>query len=100
MLTISIFRECKANLFKMLLSRNRLFSTPWAIDLQAPLSMVSSRQEHWSGLPFPPPGDLPYPGIEPRSAALQADSLPFEPPGKPSLCKAITNIWLTLVLYV
>ena len=42
-----------------------------------------SRQEHWSGLPCPPPGDLPNPGIKPRSPALQADSLLFDPPGKP-----------------
>ena len=46
-------------------------------------SMGFSRQEHWSGLPFPSPGDLPNPGIEPRSPALQADSLPSEPTGKP-----------------
>ena len=46
------------------------------------LSMEFSRQEYWSGLPFPPPGDLPHPGIEPGSPALQADSLPTEPPGK------------------
>ena len=50
---------------------------------QAPLSMGFSRQEYWSGLPFPSPGDLPNPGIEPRSPALQADSLQSEPPGKP-----------------
>ena len=50
---------------------------------QAPLSMRFSRQAYWSGLPFPSPGDLPDPGIEPRSPALQADSLPTEPPGKP-----------------
>ena len=43
-----------------------------------------SRQEYWSGLPFPSPGDLPNPGIEPGSCALQADSLPFDPPGKPN----------------
>ena len=53
------------------------------IACQAPLSMEFSRQEDWSGLPFPSPGDLPDSGIEPRSAALQADSLPFDPPGKP-----------------
>ena len=46
-------------------------------------SMEFSRQEYWSGLPFPSPGDLPNPGIEPRSPALQADALPSEPPGKP-----------------
>ena len=49
---------------------------------QAPLSMKFSRQEYWSGLPFPSPGDLPDPGMEPGSPALQADSLPSEPPGK------------------
>ena len=55
------------------------------MDCSPPGSSVhgDSRQEHWSGLPFPPPGDLPNPGIEPRSSALQADSLLSEPPGKP-----------------
>ena len=51
--------------------------------LQAPLSMEFSRQEYWSGLPFPSPGDLPNPGIDLRSPALQVDSLPSQPPGKP-----------------
>ena len=50
---------------------------------QAPLSMGFSRQEYWNGLPFPSPGDPPDPGIKPMSSALQADSLPSEPPGKP-----------------
>ena len=54
---------------------------------QAPLSMEFSRQEYWTGLPFPSPGDLPNPGITPRSSALQADSLPAEPQG--TLHKAI-----------
>ena len=58
-------------------------ATPWAVPLQAPLSIGFSRQEYWSGLPFPFPGDLPDPGIEPRSPALQANSLPAELPGKP-----------------
>ena len=49
---------------------------------QAPPSMGFSRQEYWNGLPFPPPGDLPNPGVKPRSPALQADALPSEPPGK------------------
>ena len=57
-----------------------LFVTPWTIAHQAPLSMAFSRQEYWSGLPCPPPGDLPYPGIESRSPTLQADSLLSEPP--------------------
>ena len=57
------------------LSRVRLFATPWTVAHQAPPSMGFSRQEYWSGLPFPSPGDLPNPGIEPRSPALQADAL-------------------------
>ena len=56
--------------------------TPWTIARQAPLSMGVSRQEYWSGLPFPSPGDLPDLGIEPRSPALQADSLLTELHGK------------------
>ena len=60
-------------------SRVLLFATPWTVAYQAPLSMEFSRQEYWSGLPFPSPGDLPDPGIEPGSLALQADSLPSEP---------------------
>ena len=55
--------------------------TPWTVARQAPLSMEFSRQEYWSGQPFPSPGDLPDPGIEPRSPALQADSLSSEPVG-------------------
>ena len=65
-----------------LLSCVRLFETPWTIAHQAPPSMGFSRQEHWSGLPFPSPGDLPNPGIEPRSPTLEADALTSEPPGK------------------
>ena len=65
------------------LSHVQLFVTPWTVALQAPLSMEFSRQEYWSGLSFPSPGDLPNPGIKPRSPALQADSLLFETPGKP-----------------
>ena len=57
--------------------------TPWTVACQAPPSMGFSRQEYWSGLPFPSPGDLPDPGIEPGSPALQADSLPTELRGKP-----------------
>ena len=66
-----------------LLSRVRLFATPWSVAYQAPLSMEFSRQECWSGLPFPSPGDLPDPGIKPRSPVFQADALSSEPPGKP-----------------
>ena len=57
--------------------------TPWTVASQAPLSMGFSMQEYWSELPFPPPGDLPDIGIESKSPAVQVDSLPPEPPGKP-----------------
>ena len=60
----------------------RFFATPWTVAYQAPPSMGFSRQECWSGLPFPPPGDLPHPGIELGSPALQVDALPSEPPGR------------------
>ena len=63
------------------LSRVPLFSTPSTLAYQAPPSMESSSQEYWSGLPFPSPGDVPDPGIEPGSPTLQADALPSEPPG-------------------
>ena len=65
------------------LSRVRLFATPWTIAYQASPSLGFSRQEYWSGLPFPSPGDLPDPGIEPRSPALEADALTSEPQGSP-----------------
>ena len=63
-------------------SRVRFFATPWTVVHQAPPSMGFSRQEYWSGVSFPSPGDLPDPGIEPRSPALRVDALPSEPPGK------------------
>ena len=61
---------------------SQLFATPWAVACQASLSMEFSRQEYWSGWPFPFPGDLPNPGVEPGSPALQADSLLSKQPGK------------------
>ena len=61
----------------------RLFATLCTVAYQASLSMGFSRQEYWSGLPFPSPGDLPNPGIEPGSPASEADALTSEPPGKP-----------------
>ena len=63
------------------LSRVRLFVTPWTVAYLAPPSMGFSRQEYWSGRPFPSPGDLPDPGIEPGSPALRAAALTSEPPG-------------------
>ena len=67
------------------LSRVQLFATPWTVAYKAPLSVEFSMQEYWSGLPFPSPGDLPDPGIKPRSPTLQTDALRSEPPGKPML---------------
>ena len=55
-----------------------LFATPWTVTHQAPPSMGFSRQEYWSGLPFPSPGDLPDPGIKPGSPALEVDALPCD----------------------
>ena len=65
------------------LSHVKIFATPWTVACQASLSMGFPRQEYWSGLPFPPPGDLPDPGIEPVSPALVGKFFSTEPPGKP-----------------
>ena len=73
--------------------------TPWTVALQAPLSMGFSRQEYWSGLPFSSPGDLPHPGVEPRSLSLQIHSLPSELWRKPRMgyepksesCSVVSN---------
>ena len=84
----------KLLLFSCSVMSNSL-ATPWTVACQAPLSMEFSRKQYFSGLPFPSPGDLPDPGIEPGSPALQADSLPSEPPGKPrSLQNYIPELWL------
>ena len=77
------FKHRKEEKERKLLSRVQLFVTPWTVVYQAPLTMGFSRQEYWSGQPFPSPGDLPSPGLEPRSSTLWADGLPSEPPGKP-----------------
>ena len=69
------------------LSHVQLFATLGAVAHQAPLSTGFSRQEHWSGLPLPPPGDLPNPGIEPTSPALESGFLPTELRGKTGFCE-------------
>ena len=113
-LTINIFsifnRKKKKKRPESEVTQMCLLVTPWTVYYQAPPSMGFSRQEYWSGLTFPSPGDLPDPGIEPRSPTLQADSLPSEPPEKPYvesrtwyndlICKAETetqtertNVW-------
>ena len=71
--------------------------TPQIVALQSPLSMGFSRQEHWSGLPFLSPEDLPDPGIKPRSPALQADSLLSEPPGELSIY-VYTHIYIYIYM--
>ena len=69
--------------------------TPETVAQQASLSMGFSRQEYWSRLPFPSPGDLPDPGIEPRSLALQEDSLPTELKGLKSYCQIFVNMHIS-----
>ena len=73
--------------------------TLWTVAHQAPLSEGFSRQESWSGLPFPSPGYLPNPGIKPGSPTSQADALPSEPPGKPAseIAQLVKNVNYTLV---
>ena len=77
---------------KVLASQSCLFATPWTVALQAPLSMEFSRQQYWSWLPFPSPGDLPDSGIKPKCPALQADSLLSELPWKRTFKKIIIII--------
>ena len=78
----------------------------WTVTYQAPLYMGFSRQGYWSGLPFPSPGDLPDPGIKPRSPALQADALPSKPQGKSSIIfnnmikKILTRIYKVNTWYI
>ena len=74
---------CMLCVYAKLLSHVQLFATPLTVTGQAPLSMGFSRQEHWSELTRPLPRNLPNPGIEDRSPAMQTDSLPSEPPGNP-----------------
>ena len=75
-----IYRVGKVKVKVKSLSHVQLFVTPWPIAYQASPSMGFSRQEYWNGLPSPSPGDLPNPGIEPGSAALETDTLTSEPP--------------------
>ena len=79
----TIFIFCPKLIMKVSVSCVQLFVTRWTVAHQGPLFMGFYRQEYRGGLPFPSPGDLPDPGTEPRSPALQADSLPSEPPKKP-----------------
>ena len=81
-------------------SRVQLFATLWTVACQAPLSMGFSRQEYWSRLPCLRPGGLPDPGIEPGSPALQADSLPIDPHGKPNIMPSMWQVLHNLSYYI
>ena len=83
---------CMLSLF----SRVRLFVTLWTVAVQAPLSMGFSRQEYWSGLPCPPLGDLPYPGIEPMPPALAGRFFTTEPLGKHNVRVVSCFIWVKM----
>ena len=87
---------CKVKVFVSVASNS---VTPWKVAHQAPLSMAFSRQEYWSGLPFPSPGDLPDPRLEPGSPTWQVGSLPSEPPGTPPiLCWKISKRYMYMLL--
>ena len=75
-----------------------LFVIPWTVACQAPLFMGFSRQEYWSGLPFPSAGDLPQSGIKPRSPALQKDSLPSEPLGKALYIHSFLSLFVSVLM--
>ena len=94
---ISLFCILKVKVKSLI--RVRLFATPWTLAYQASLSMGFFRQKYWSGLPFPSPGNLPNPGIEPGSPALEADTLTSEPPGKPSLIPLDNSSYLLSTLF-
>ena len=85
------------------LSCVKLFVTPWTVAYQVPPSMGFSRQEYWSGLPFPSPGDLPDPGTKPGSSTLQPDTLPSEPPGNTPLqymCVVCVCVWVWMRIII
>ena len=69
--------------------------TLWTVAHQAPLSMGFSRQEYWTGLPFPSPGDLPYPGMEPESPVFACVFFTTEPPGKSAVAHGYILMWIT-----
>ena len=92
-----------ASMRAQLLSHVRLFVTPWTVAPQAPLSMGFPRQEYWSGWPFPPPGELPNPGVEPTSPVspvLAGRFFTTEPPGKPYvLLSSLLNNMFNIALH-
>ena len=89
---VHLWCTCTCHCFCLAVSRVQLFMAPWSVAHQAPLSMGFSRQECWSGLPFPSPGDLSDPGFEHRSPALQANDLTSEPPGKKCFTQGLLGL--------
>ena len=89
---IQLLRKQTCECVCVLLSHVQLFAPPQTVAHQASLSMGFFKQEYWSGLPCPPPEDLPNRGIEPRSPVLWVGSLPSELPGKPLFCVGMTNL--------
>ena len=85
-------------MYSQLLSCVQFFETPWTAAHQAPLSMEFSRQKYWSGLPFPPPGDLPDPGIEPGSPASPSPASTFLPTVPPGKCSTQYSVAIPAVL--
>ena len=83
---VSVCARARASI---VLSCVQLFAIPWTVAHQAPLSMEFSKQEYWSGLPFPSPGDLPVPGIEPESLAFPALAGRFFPTARCSMCQNV-----------
>ena len=83
-------------MYVYVLSHVQFFVTPWTIACQASLPTGFFRQQYWSGLPFPPPGDLPHPGIEPISPALAGRFFTTEPPGKPRK----NSIYVCVCIYI
>ena len=79
------------------LCRVRLFAPSWTVSCQIPLSMGFSRQEYWSGLPFPSPGDLPDPGIKPISPALAGRFFTTKPPGSPESARGLLKTQIAIV---
>ena len=94
----AMWEKVKVKVKMKSLSHVRLFATLWTVFHQAPPSTGFSRQEYWSGLPFPSPGNLPDPGIEPRSPALQADALPSAHIKVNLLLKIVEDTYLVLFI--
>ena len=93
-----LFSMCSTLAFPHCVQKSVLYATPWTAARQAPLPLGLSRQEYWSGLPFPSPQHLPDPGTKPGSPTLQGDSLLSELPGKPDTIKGNSKLIMSFSL--